>query len=911
MSAVPYEQRQTGRLGRSLSRFGPTLLILALVIWHGAHNWLWLSSNTVLTGWDKARHLAQSLTYNNLLTPLTLRSFFGAFISDSVRPPFAPMLVVPLYRLFGTSSDVAAMLNTLYIAVVLVATYRIGMLLPRQKREPAMSSSELAGHEGKRLGALSVLLLALFPMFYAMSRYFYLEFPLMALVALSIWMLLASAGFENRGRSLLFGLCLGLGLLTKRTYVAFLFAPVGLVLLTSDAMPALWRRLRGRIRLDLKHTALALGGGLALAAIWLGPSWSTVRDLALGGWIFPIWAGLVATTIYLLLRRPGPDVNFLAAVSLGTVVGSTWYLANVGFAQRMLLFGYGVNDPRGRIIRLGSFYTYVEYLATLINQHISLMVAILLVGAGLTLAFALVRRRKLFVALRRVGVNWWAVLLWVVGPYLVLTLSIYHEARAITPVLPAIALIGAGLILKIPWRVVRAGLLILPVVFGIVQFYAVSFEPLHWLVGATSLRLPLLGETSLLGRGGYLQLPDAEATDSGYWIEPDVLKRMEEKRLAEGWDTASLGLLINHKQINFEHFAYLTLAGGYYPGLTVERLARAHGPEPVYPRLFKHDYLLVKRENDAVDADSQAVIGQILDEPPQLFSQAFELDKSYPIPDGDTVYLYRRRERPPGGATASFFPELSQALNRMANLGGASGRTQAVVVIPPDLVPLLGQGLEEEVDVYALPTDEPTGAIMPQVAAGHDVVFAVFGEGDGDDLDRAGRQWLNEHGYRAWDNWYGPTQLVVYGISPEPERINLQSVDHEFGEEVTLRSYALWEGQREASGLLYLTFVWQARKPIDDGYKVFVHLVDGNGQLVAQRDGEPLGGSRPTTSWEVGEEITDRVGLLLPPDLPPGEYDLLVGMYDPETLDRLPVRDDSGNAVGDSVALGSIQLSDN
>ena len=885
MSAASYQQSLARRVGTRLDRFGPALLITALVAWHTVHNWIWLSDNTVLTGWDKARHLVQSLTYNNLLTPLTLRTFFNALISDSVRPPFAPMAAVPLYRLFGTSSDVAAMLNILYLAVALVATYKIGVLL-----------------RGRSLGVLSVLLLALFPMFYAMSRYFYLEFPLTALVALTMWLLLGSDGFQKRGTSLLFGLCLGLGLLTKRTYVAFVAAPVALMVLTSDVFPALWRRLRGGIRLDLKHAALALGGGLALAALWLLPNWSTIQERALGGWIFPIWAGLVIITIYLLLRHSGPDVNFFSAVALGAVVGSTWYLANTGFVQRMLLFGYGVNDPRGRTIKIGDLHTYTEYLVTLINQHISLSVAVLLIVAALALGIALLRGKRSLSALPKIRSGWWAVVLWLIGPYVVLTLSIYHETRAITPVLPAIALLGAGLILKIPWRSVRIVLVVLLLLFGVIQFYAVSFEPLHGLVEATSLRLPLLGDTGMLGRGGYLQVPDAAATDSGYWIEPDVLQRMEQERLAQDWESASLGLLVNAKQINFEHFAYLTLAEGYYPQITVERLARAHGPEPVYPRLFQHDYVLVKRDNAASDADSQAVIEQILDEPTSLFQQAFALEKAYPLPDGDTVFLYRRQERPPDGVAADLSPKLSQALSSMASEGSA------VIVIPPNLVPLLGQQLEKDLDVYALPGKESTGETLAAIAASHDIVFAVFGEWGSRELDRAGRSWLNEHGYRAWEAWFGPTQLVVYGLASLPGQATVQPSGADLGDSLTLQGYSLWEGQAKAGGLLYLTLFWEASEPVGQDYKVFGHLVDRNGQMVAQRDSKPLAGSRPTTTWLPGETIADRLGLWLPLDLPPGEYQLLVGMYEPETLERLPVLDAAEEAVGDSIPLGSITI---
>jgi len=308
------------------------------------------------------------------------------------------------------------------------------------------------------------------------------------------------------------------------------------------------------------------------------------------------------------------------------------------------------------------------------------------------------------------------------------------------------------------------------------------------------------------------------------------------------------------------------------------------------------------------------VIDQILDEADfaskadSLFLQAFELDQAYPLPDGDTVYLYRRRARPPEGVAADFFPDLAQTLSSM------SQQSDALVFIPPSLIPLLGQHLDEDLrlawrpDVYALPGGEPTEEALAAIAAGHDRVWAIFGEWGGDDLDAAGRRWLNEHSYRAWNAWFGPTQVVLYGIAPEPEPSSMHPVGADLGESVTLVGSSLQEGQAAAGEMFHLTLLWQARAGIDGDYKVFVHLVDGEGQLIAQRDSEPVGGSMPTTTWAVGEAITDRVGLLLPSDAPPGEYQLLVGMYDPATLERLSLLDGGDQAVGDSISLGTVRI---
>ncbi|MGB3717605.1 MAG: hypothetical protein WA996_24525, partial [Candidatus Promineifilaceae bacterium] len=43
----------------------------------------------------------------------------------------------------------------------------------------------------------------------------------------------------------------------------------------------------------------------------------------------------------------------------------------------------------------------------------------------------------------------------------------------------------------------------------------------------------------------------------------------------------------------------------------------------------------------------------------------------------------------------------------------------------------------------------------------------------------------------------------------------------------------------------------------------------------------------PTTGWIEGEYIIDEHVLAIPADLPPGDYLLLIGLYDAENLQRL------------------------
>ena len=77
-----------------------------------------------------------------------------------------------------------------------------------------------------------------------------------------------------------------------------------------------------------------------------------------------------------------------------------------------------------------------------------------------------------------------------------------------------------------------------------------------------------------------------------------------------------------------------------------------------------------------------------------------------------------------------------------------------------------------------------------------------------------------------------------------------------------------------------VTVTWKAIQPMDTSYTGFVHLLDAGRQIVAQDDHGPLQNQYPTTQWAGGEVVEDRYVLRLPPDLPPGEYTLEIGLYD-------------------------------
>jgi len=892
----------TDRQTKWLSRLAPWLLIGAIVLFYAVTNWLWLADNVTSTGWDKPRHLARSLYYDQLLSQPSIRSLFTVVVGDPVRTPLFPASATIMYRLFGRDPDVAAMVNILYLAVALAATYGIG----RRWR-------------GTALGLIAVALLAVFPMYYSMSRYFYLEFALAAMVTLTVYLLLTTDGFKRRGMSILFGLSLGLTLLSKRTSAVFVVGPVLAVILIYGLLPLLWRQVRAILALRdrkawlryLRNAALALLIGLAPAAIWYLPNRQAVHDLYLGDALFFAWWLLAALTAYCLLLPSGPLSNGLAALFLAAGLASTWYLARITeFLQRVSLYGYGIDDPRGRTLNLGDVDTYLYYLRKLVNEHLSPLVAILFLIVLAIAVVAYIRRQgSIRQALRRIRPEGWVVVAWIASGYLFLTLSIYQETRAFTPALPAVALLFGAALLALPWRKVALALLAAVLLFGLLQFLVVSYEPAYRLLTPKTVHLPAWGRTSLFAQGVYIQLPDEGKTDRGYAIYPDVLRRMEARRQALGQETLTLGLLSNTSQINAGPFNLLILTD--YPNLRVDSLIERFNPQSPYHDIFGFDYLAIKKVNAGMNPVQEELIGRLLDEPPALFSQLFELETSYLMPGGDTVYLYRQRYHLPAGYHTEQIADLAGQLNVRTHEG------DAILVTPPELAAPFTSHYTGTADIALAPplwpvSDRATLEQMTALADQHARLFLAIGDAKAGQAQGLARDWLNLNGFYAAHEWVGGLELFTYGLVPTSSLPMTQTVDSGavWGDQIELTGYDLPVKAWQPGDIVPVTLFWQAAQAVPADYSVFLHLIGPDGQIVAQTDSGPAGGSRPTSGWQPGETIVDRHGLLLPAAVAPGEYQLRLGLYLPSTGERLPVVGPAGKQLGDSMALGRVTVCD-
>jgi hypothetical protein len=87
----------------------------------------------------------------------------------------------------------------------------------------------------------------------------------------------------------------------------------------------------------------------------------------------------------------------------------------------------------------------------------------------------------------------------------------------------------------------------------------------------------------------------------------------------------------------------------------------------------------------------------------------------------------------------------------------------------------------------------------------------------------------------------------------------------------------LWPGDE----LLLLTF-WRVKQPFEPPLALFVHLLDAEGQVRSQHDGLSADG----VGMEPSDVFVQVHRFLAPSDAPPGEYQLEIGAYRLDTMQR-------------------------
>lgn len=120
-----------------------------------------------------------------------------------------------------------------------------------------------------------------------------------------------------------------------------------------------------------------------------------------------------------------------------------------------------------------------------------------------------------------------------------------------------------------------------------------------------------------------------------------------------------------------------------------------------------------------------------------------------------------------------------------------------------------------------------------------------------------------------------------------PANMN-QTQEVVFGQQLAVTAYQF----EPTADYLGLNIAWQARSSHLPDYTVFVQILAAEtNERLAGVDTPPLKGAWPTSRWVKGEVVVDKYLVAIPPGFAPGFYKVIVGLYQPETGQRLPLAD--------------------
>lgn len=242
---------------RSRDLVWPLGLIAVLAIC----NFVWLKIDVQNPMYDMAGHAINTQRLIQSFRDRPLTETLGLVFTLSPYPPLTYLYAAVWGALAWPTADVFTGAMTGYVALLVVASHQGGRVLG-----------------GRTAGRLSALLVSTYPIVAGLSRHFLLDVPLVAMTSACFWALLRARKFNRAGPALLFGVTLGLGMLTKWTLVIFMAAPVLAVGIAAIR--------RGLSRRHILNMLAALAVAAAIALPWYGVNLARQIEFLriAGGW---------------------------------------------------------------------------------------------------------------------------------------------------------------------------------------------------------------------------------------------------------------------------------------------------------------------------------------------------------------------------------------------------------------------------------------------------------------------------------------------------------------------------------------------------------------------------------------------------------------------------------------------------
>jgi hypothetical protein len=259
--------------------------------------------------YDDAWFLENSLLFYHRLTEGGLRAFLPAYAASfGTKAPLLSVLPIPLYLTFGISQNVALLVNSGFLAISSIFLF---LLVRRLFESP-----------GAALAA--VVFYQTMPLSYGLSRAFLADYGLTALILVWLYFLVVSDQLSKPLIVFWLGLLLGVGLLMKITFPAYIAGPLAVALYQARS----WRPVAGLAlpALPLAATWYAFNLPQVLRYAWQGAYGDIGAQYGFGG--LKHWFSLVV--------ERGLSVYYVAALIPALVIW-VWRRPPAGFLLAWLL----------------------------------------------------------------------------------------------------------------------------------------------------------------------------------------------------------------------------------------------------------------------------------------------------------------------------------------------------------------------------------------------------------------------------------------------------------------------------------------------------------------------------------------------------------------------------------------------
>lgn len=521
----------------SLTRTRVLAILGAIWLASNACDRLWLALDRSVPAWDQSNHLTQSLNY---LHALQLPQFFSGewwrnfWMLSPKYPPLTYIASAVFQQVLGTGNDRALSINFLYSALTLSAVYAIGKTLFSQ-----------------RVGLWAAGLSVLFPRIYQTRLQYLIDTPLMALALASFCCLTLWRSQKTRrgqwGWALGFGVCLGLGLLTKQSLMFFLSVPLAW-LGASYLWQHQWERL-----------AQLLASGVLSAFIWFP-------------WYRTNWIYLLSTA----QNSNAIPATYEGDPALNTLAAWTYYWQDLPLAVSWVLL----------LVPLVGLLLHL--LGRFPGDHEE------------------VDSKRALRGIAWLGLYWF-------GAYFICSAIFNKDTRYIMPYLPVLGIFLAYCLTlwRGRWQFVRWGTVAVAVLVMAANLFPIP--------GTERVALALSPGVSFRPYRGP-EIPNSALIETTIQAAP--------------YQRSTLGVIANTDFFNHNTFNYF----GSLAHFQVQGRELGSTPEAVAQDGHSFDWFVTKTGDNGFARDTQLALAQQLPADP-----AFQVLGSWPLTDGDTLTLYRRR----------------------------------------------------------------------------------------------------------------------------------------------------------------------------------------------------------------------------------------------------------------------------